>query len=238
MSETPPPPEVDRLVIHHALKKCGGNVAAAHRLLKDTCRLTKGSTWLDSTIRKDPALKAVWIDKSAQYSMVEMPNQLTPEQEQALGDEMMRKEQAFIDARNFEDVFGSDAQEATMLARFAEESFSKSVNLIHGIVTKSSLSLAKRAEWIVEEVLLNEEEVQRKEVSDGELVEFEGPKYTEAEKLEWQKEYTNIISELRKFGDSFNAAGLARLKAKELAMKMDAAGGGNGKSKRGGRAYK
>ncbi|MFP4541947.1 MAG: hypothetical protein ACLFR7_09980 [Opitutales bacterium] len=242
VDHSPDPPEVDRVVIHAAMKKCGGNIEQAHRLLKSNGMTSRDRKWLDRILHKDAALKAVWIDQTSEYSLIEMPTQLAPEEESALQEQMVRREQEFVDAQNIDDVFGENAGEVISFARFAEQSFSKSINIVHGLSVKSAVDLAKRAEWIAENVLLNEDIVKKTHITDdGTKVEFDAPKYSEADKLDWQKEYTSIMAELRKFGEAGNQAALARIRAREVANRIDdgdGRGGSGGKSARGKRAFK
>ena len=239
VEHSPDPPEVDRVVIHHAMKKCGGNIEQAHRMLVDNKLTTRDRKWLDRILHKDHALKAVWIDQTSQYSLIEMPGELDPEDEQALRQEMVRREQEFVDARNIDDVFGDDAGKVESFAKFAEESFSKSINIVHGLAVADAVALHKRAEWIADNVLLNEQEVEHKHVTEsGEVVTYRGPKYSESDKLEWQKAYTEIMAELRKFAQAGNEAALARIRAREIANKIGDGDRDAGKSGRGKRAFK
>jgi len=236
------PPELDRQIVHHAMKKCGGNVAQAFDMLVES-GMTEATNrkWLDRLLRKDPALKAVWIDQTSSYSLIEMPSQLSPEDELAINEEMMRREQEFIDAANMDDLFGEDAEEALSFARFSEESFSKSINIVHTLAVKDAFALHKRAEWIVDNVLLNEDMEDKVEITEsGDKVEYRAPKYSENDKKEWQREHTTIMSEIRKFSEAANNAALARIKAKEIAMKIGNGDGkgDNGKSRRGNRKFK
>jgi hypothetical protein len=228
------------------MKQCGGNVKAAFDLLKEH-GLAPGSDrkWLDRVLLKCPSLKTVWIDNTSSYSLIEAPGIMSPKDQHALEIEMAGKEQDFIDARNIDELFGADAGEINKLAQFAEQSFSKSINITHATMVMSSHKLSKRAQWIEENVLqyiddpdnLYEHTVV---TEDGTVVKYEGPKYSEDDKLEWQKQYTTIMAELRKFAETGNNAALARIKAAEIAGKMGG-GGGDGratKSTRGGRILK
>lgn len=231
-------PTLDRMTVHGALKQNAGNIAAAHRLLKKAINYKGSVDTLERFIHKDGPLRSVWIEQSSEYSLVEMPAQLTPDQERELEFEMAKREQDMIDAGNMEEMFGEDTEEALTFSKFAEQSFGKSINFIHGLAVKDAMALHKRAEWIVDNVLLNEDEVDKLFIADdGTKVEYRGPKYTEEDKLKWQQEYREIIAELRKFADTANNAAVARIRAREIQNRIDD-GEGSGKSSRGGRAFK
>lgn len=237
-TDTPDQPEVDRVVVHQAMKKFGGNAKQAWSFLKENGYWHTAYQNFSRFLRKDGKLKAVWIDRTSEYSLIEMPPELTPEKQEELQMQMQQREQEYLDAQNLESVFGDDADMVNDFAVLAETSFSKSIDVVHGLAVKDAVELHKKALWIAENVLNNEDEVERKEVSNGELVSFTGPKYTDNEKLEWFKAYLQTMGEVRKFAETSNQAGLARLQAKQIALKMNGEGERGGKSGRGGRNFK
>jgi hypothetical protein len=108
-------------------------------------------------------------------------------------------------------------------AQFANHGFKKTVDATYGLMSKSGMRLDQRAEWIIDNVLQNDEEIvhQRWSEKDGQLITWTGPRYSDEEKLMWQKELTSIYEAIGKFGGIANQSALVRLKA------IDAANGKN-----------
>lgn len=223
----------DRHVLHRAMKMAEGSQAEAHRILVEAgCPHTR--KWLNDQIHDDHVLKAYWIDGAGTYSKHEFPADLTPEQERTLQADIIKREEAFIRNNAVDQVFGEHTKEVIAFADFAQNAFSTTINIVHGVTVTNAINLHKRAEHIVESILLNDEEVEHIGTNrDGEIETYRGPKYTAADKLEWQKEWTSIMDTLRKFSDSANTAALARIKAQS----MDDKDKGKGKSGRGKRAF-
>lgn len=225
----------DRKAIHEAMLMAGGVQAEAHRIL-EKAGLTHTRKWLNDEIHKDRVLKAVWIDGSGQYSRHESPEaQLSPAKAREVESQRLQIEAEYMEQVGVESIFGEDSAEAMSFATFASKQFGTSVNMIYGISVKSAFDLRKRAEWIEANVLLNDETVTHHATDkEGNLITYDGPKYTEPEKLEWQKVHTDIMETLRKFGDSATNAAEAKIKA----YKMSGKGGkGGGKSTRGKRDF-
>lgn len=224
----------DRKAIHRAMLLAKGNGAEAHRLLV-AAGLTHTRKWLNDQLHKDRILKAIWVEAASGYSDHEAPaTQLSPEDAQQIEAELLRRDAEFLDRVGTENVFGGSSDKALAFADFASRSFQLSVNMIYGISVKSAFDLRERAEWIEANVLLNEEETTHTAMDkNGQLVTWQGPKYSEEDKRNWQKEYTAIMETLRKFGDSATAAAEAKIKAYKLTRDK----GAGGKSSRGKRAF-
>lgn len=111
-----------------------------------------------------------------------------------------------------------DIQEMESMAQFVGHGFKKTVDMTHGIMVSQLWKLHKRADEI-REILNNNEEAERVEVTDrGQIVRYNTARFTDAEKLEWQKEYTNIIDQIRRISDSAHQGAAIRMKA-ELASR-------------------
>jgi hypothetical protein len=109
-------------------------------------------------------------------------------------------------------------------AQFANHGFKKTVDATYGLSSKSSMTLDERADWIIAEILCNDEEIEhvRYHEKDGRLIKWMGPRFSDEDKLMWQKELTSIYEAIAKFGGIANQSAIVMLKA------ADAANGKNG----------
>ena len=208
----------DRKSIHEAIRMSNGSITEAHKLL-ESAGLTHTLKWLYEKINGDRVLKAVWVDGRASYSDHEAPTSLSPKKIGEIEAELVKADADFIERNGADKVFGDDAEMMLSFSDFASKSFQTTINMTYGVGIVSVKNLYKRAEHINTSILLNEEtETKREMNAEGELVEFRAPKYSQAEKLEWQKQYTAIMEAICKFNTGATAAANAKIAAYKLSM--------------------
>lgn len=203
----------DRKAIHNAMLMAKGSATQAHAILKQA-GLTHTLQWFYRQLKSDRILKAVWVDGKGGYSDHEAPASTTPVQARAIEQQLVESDAEFLKQHGADKVFGDDADLMLSFADFASREFQTTVNITYGISVVSAKNLHLRAQEIHKGILLNEDTVTAyEETEDGKLVEVSRPKYSEADKLEWQKEYTSIMDTLVKFSNSATAAANAKIAA-------------------------
>lgn len=223
--------------IHRLMMAARGNVTDAIRMLEDA-GISRTRKWLYDCINKSHALKAVWADSRDGFSTHEAPSTAIVKPDEQIEYELQQKQQRFVERTTTEAVFGDDTDLMLSFSDFASKSFQTGINMIYGSSVKSAMNIMQRAEWINAKILLNQETMTEVRIdSEGNPFDYTGPKYSEAEKLEWQKEYTKLNDSLAKFNSGATAAAEAKLKAMKLSMDRDPKGKGKGKSTRGGRDF-
>ena len=118
-------------------------------------------------------------------------------------------------------------------AQFVGKSFTKMVDMTHGMMIVSAINLKERIDYIESEILLNNDIVMKDIVNkDGSVTRIRAPKYSDDAKLAWQKEYANLVDMLRKISDSSTNTQLVGEKIANLATEqVKASGGGKKKGK-------
>lgn len=215
---------IDEAVLYQVLKLSNGDRCAARTALaRSGIEIT--SEQLDEAINDSSILKAYFGSNSPvihadgvnpEEALLRLPdNAGVSEADMA---RIVTVQDGYIAARGLEGVgFSSDdIEEMESMAQFVGHGFKKTVDITHGVMVTQLWQLKKRADEI-RAILNNTETVERVEVTDsGRVVRYEGARFSDQEKLEWQKEYTSIIDQVRRISDSANQGAAIRLKA-ELA---------------------
>jgi len=221
---------VDRETVHECLKKTDGNRKETFKVLKSAGVKINDVKQLSKYIEEDEVLSLIWTDDftfDADDKGVDPLAIRVPLSEEALTIARIQREEDYIAARGLEKtgLEASEIKEIVALSQFSGKSFASTMDMLHGIMTIQAFRLKVRAKWIEDEVLDSEEEVERMVVtSDGDVLKYKGPKYTEEEKVVWLQCWIDINDKLRRIAETgHNSAGV-RAKVERLA------GGGGGNS--------
>jgi len=93
---------------------------------------------------------------------------------------------------------------------FIAHGFARTVDCTYGVMVKGVMQLEERANWIHENILCNEENEEAVDEHGNTVV---IPKYSNEDKLQWQKEYLSIMDQIGKYATVTNNAALIRVKA-------------------------
>lgn len=223
--------QIDRETVHHLLLNNVGKLDLV-TLALNQAGYDISQRQLSSFINKDRVLRAVWFDNQV-ISETEAPDEtaiVTRRHFKEEGRELdiQKIQEEYTTARGLADsgVPGEDIHQVLAVARLASESFSATVDMTHGIMITGALELKKRANHILIEILNNEEVVDKVvKLPDGSETVAELPKYSSEEKVFWQKEYTSIMDQLRRYAETANNAGKIRTEMLEAANPKRQRGG-------------
>tara|TARA_R100000951_G_scaffold41798_1_gene35252 strand:- start:13951 stop:14661 length:711 start_codon:yes stop_codon:yes gene_type:complete len=218
---------MDRELVHQTLLKVGGDVVLASSFLS----LDKQE--LIDYLTKDPVLSPTWsrIAKRKRVAPTDLPDLADTtirESSKLTLEEQVTIQDNFLLSEGLEGCGMTKDQisKAKSFAAFAGKNFEKMVDMGHGMLAVNALKLHERAEEILENILNNEEEVSRTVVTPkGEVVTITEPKYSQEDKIKWQKALTDMVGEMRKISDSAVNAQSVGQKIGELMEKMQNTGG-------------
>lgn len=213
---------VDEATLFRVLKVSDGNREQAVNLLNEA-GVSISRKQLAWRIRESKILSAYFGDDSSivdvqgidgEAALMRLPSS-DDELPEASMNKIVEAQDNYLMARGLQGVGfdESDIQEMESMAQFVGHGFKKTVDMTHGIMVTQLWKLHKRADEI-REILNNNEETERFEVTEkGEVIRYRAARFTDAEKLEWQKEYTNIVDQIRRISDSAHQGAAIRLKA-------------------------
>jgi hypothetical protein len=218
---------MDREQIHQVLLKTGGDVSIASSFL------SVDKDELIEYLNRDPVLKPTWGARAKRQSIAPTDVPDVPETTLRARNKLSEMDQVaiqdeFLLSEGLEScgLAPDEIAQANSFANLAGKNFEKMVDMGHGMLIVNALKLHKRAEEIMEDILSNDETVDRETVTPkGEVVVLTVPKYSEEEKIKWQKELTNMVGEMRKITDSAVNAQSIGQKIGELLEKMQDQGG-------------
>jgi len=103
------------------------------------------------------------------------------------------------------------------LSDFVGHGFSRTVDFTYGVMVVGTMNLEERADYIKEKVLECEDVAEHTVIDKwGKPHTYKAAKYSPELKLEFQKEWVSIMSELGKYANIANNAALIRVKAESL----------------------
>lgn len=233
------PPVLDDARIYKLLKFTNGKLDKAVELLRqsgsrrgDQPAMNITAADLRQRIEESPILKAHFGEGSTIVhneaidpldALLRIPDGKMDDLSNRDVSEIIRRQDEYIASKGLEGVgfTGDDIREMESMAQFVGHSFRKTVDITHGVMVTQLWKLHKRANELLE-ILNNEEETQRIHFTDkGAIVRYTGQRYTDQEKLEWQKEYTSIVDQIRRISDTTNSGAAIRMKA-EMMVRGDA----------------
>lgn len=220
---------IDEAVLYKTLKLCQGDRAKAMAAFRQS-GIQMSRCQLDEAIQASSILRAYFGEDSPivhsegmdpESALLRLPDG-TGEQRQVSDADMARivkVQDEYIAARGLRGVgfTDDDIQEMESMAQFVGHGFKKTIDLTHGVMVVQLWNLKKRADEI-QGILNNTEERERVALTErGQIVRYTTARFTDQEKLEWQKELTNIVDQIRRIADSSNAGAALRLKAEMAA---------------------
>ena len=204
------------------MKSSNGDFTEAVRNLE---RL--GEEYTENTIKtfieSDPVLKPIWGD----HILKGLTEALVPSKDTDITQELVRKESQFLTAKGLENcgIKGNTLAKLVSYTDFVNKSFDSIVDISHGMSLVNAVQLQEQAEYIRENYLMNDKKMVVKKLIDGQMEDVEVPVVSQEAKLQWQKEYTNIMEKLLKFAQFTTDAKLTGAKINKMAQEM------NGKEK-------
>jgi hypothetical protein len=213
--------------IHDLLTRLEGDRDAAVALLVDSGIEEMTRRKLDQVIKSHGALNATW-NNSGPVSNVSAPTDQEVNEERQLAPFDASNQFMITQAEKFNAAEGmanagvqpDKVQAALGFSEFARNSFAMTIDMIHGMMVVDAQVLHDRAAYIKEKILENTDMVNKTfQSKDGPVVK-QVPKFSEEDKLEWQKEYLGIMQEIRKFSETANNAALTRIKAQVAANEI------------------
>jgi hypothetical protein len=96
---------------------------------------------------------------------------------------------------------------------FIMHGFTRTVDFTYGVMVKGVMHLEARAEYIQTKILDNDEKIEAVD-KNGNPITIQ--RYSDDDKLAWNKEYLSIMQQIGKFADTTNNAALIRVKAHAL----------------------
>ncbi len=103
------------------------------------------------------------------------------------------------------------------LSDFVGYGFSRTVDFTYGVMVVGTMNLEERADYIKKEVLECDDDADHVVIDrQGIPHTYRGPKYSSELKLEFQKEWVSIMTELGRYANIANNAALIRVKAASL----------------------
>lgn len=216
---------VDRETVHECLKKCHGNLDEAVSVLKGAGVKVKDAKQLKAYIRADEVLSSVWtsdwVFDDETDGKLEIRKPIT---EEAFDIRRIQLEQDYIAARGLEStgLDGSEIKEMVAFSQFSAQSFAGTMDMLHGIMTVSAYQLKKMADKIQEDILDNDETIMRKHITpEGDILEYEGPKYTPEEKLMHLDRWIDIKDKLRRMAETAHNSAKIRAQVTENATQNE-----------------
>lgn len=236
MSDTPAPPPLDVAMIHQVLSRFK-DFDKAEAALERAGYTGPEPGWLRALVSLDPVLSGWWGDGSvvvADLTPTEIDtinrgasgstDDLPPGEARILAAKAHQAHDDLIMAKGLSAV-GFNPDEIQELVAFSEivgHGFQRLHDFTNGALSAQLFRLQKRIQFIDEQILQCDERCERWVVTEkGQVVRFNAEKYTEEEKLEWQKEQRQLIDQMRRIADSANASMALRIKAKNLADRHD-----------------
>jgi len=218
---------MDRETVHQILLKVGGDITLAASFLE-----VKKDDLIDY-LTTDPVMAPTWAKRAkgkifSPTDLPDVPETTLRKTSQLSLDEQIALQDDYMMAQGLAGCGLTESQiaKANSFAAFAGRSFEKMVDMGHGMLAVNALKLHERAEYILENILNSDEEVTRTKMTPkGEMVNVTEPRYSEEDKIKWQKELTNLVGEMRKISDSAVNAQSIGQKMGELLEKMQNEGG-------------
>lgn len=216
---------IDEAVLYKTLKLSKGCRKTA-RVALDRAGIEITEKEISDAIKKSSILNAYFGSNSPivhdkgldpEEALLRLPNDSVAEENLS---KVVAIQDEYIAAKGLKGVGFSDTdiQEMESMAQFVGHGFKKTIDLTHGVMVVQLWKLKKRADEI-QEILNNDEQKERIHVSErGDIVRYVTDRFSDNEKLEWQKELTNIIDQIRRIADSSNNAAALRMKA-EMAVR-------------------
>lgn len=224
---------IDRETAHHCLRETMGNVRQAHEIIAKAgvkVSLSEFKTYL----LKDKVLSIVWGNKwkydpeDADAIQIRQPID-----DKALNIRRLIAEEDYIAARGLGEtgMDESDVHTIIAMAQVAQTSLGMTVDATHTMMIEAINELRKEGLRIKTDILLNTEKCKRHLINkDGELLEYEGDKYTADEKAEYTKVWMSIQDEIRKMAETAHKS--VKVRAEVAKMENEAGGGGTGNKPR------
>jgi len=234
--------QIDRETLNKLLKEYDGKVSHVVHLLKGSPYECTAQEIIDF-VREDFVLNPIWYDKimgkrfkaSDGPNLAEIATRTNPIDESRKMNEAINMQDEYIAGVGLEKCGLKPDTVSKMLsyAQFVGKSFTKMVDMTHGMMIVSAINLKERIDYIENEILLNNEIVTKDIVDkDGGVTRIKAPKYSDEAKLAWQKEYANLVDMLRKISDSATNTQLVGEKIANLANEqVNAVKGGKSKGK-------
>lgn len=214
---------LDEASLYRILKVSKGDRNFTLRLINEAGR-RMSLCELDSAIERSSILRAYFGEGSTlveesgvdpESALLRLPSSTDSQLSGASMERVVAAQDEYLMARGLEGVGMStdDIREMESMAQFVGHGFKKTVDMTHGIMVTQLWKLHKRADEI-REILNNTEESERITVTEkGDVIRYNAPRFSDEEKLEWQKEYTNVVDQIRRISDSAHQGAAIRLKA-------------------------
>lgn len=226
---------IDRETAHHCLKETGGDVKEAHKIIAGA-GVKVSLQEFRAYIKKDKILSVVW-GSTWKYDPEESPAIVIrqPIDDKALDRRRFNAEQDYIAARGFEGTGMEETDIRTILsmAQVAQTSMGLTVDATHTMMIEAINELRKEGLRIRKEILLNTEKCKRHMINkDGELLEYEGDKYTAEEKADYTKAWMGIQDSIRKMAETAHKSVHVRALVMKIENDVDGGGVGTGDKQR------
>lgn len=201
--------KLDPARIHELLQKFRGNRFNMALFLQSDGYPDVTHEVITELIENNPVLKELWSTNPIYENIMPSPSEiLAAQNNNPFSDAEVRERinlalQGQADFMMLEDMRragfdGEDMQKFVAMSSFAGAAFEHLVSASHGQVYKTSNLLLRRAEHIMEQVLKNEEVVERDVyLKNGSVLTRKLPRYSDNEKLEWEKMLNLVFKQIR-----------------------------------------
>jgi len=196
---------IDRETAHHCLRETVGDIKEAHKIISEAGVMVSLKEFREY-IRKDKILRIVWGNKwkydPEEADAIEIHK---PIDDKALNIRRLHAEEDFIAARGLAETGMDDADVHSLIAmaQVAQTSMGLTVDATHTMMIEAINELRKEGLRIKTTILLNTEKVLRQTINkDGDLVEYQGDKFTPEEKADYTKVWMDIQDSIRKMAET------------------------------------